>query len=602
MSYLRTALAAGLLLSGAALARTVAFTDVNVFDGEQLLESTTVLVEDGIITAVGTDVPLPAEAEVIDGTGQTLLPGLIDAHQHVFTPEALEQNLVFGVTTVLDMFTVPGFASAMRAEQEAGTASYRADLFSAGVLATAPHGHGTQFGVEVAGLTDPAQAPDWVAERLAEGSDYIKVVIETGEEMGYEIPSLDQELAAAVTAAAHAEGLLVLTHVQTLEAARAALEAGTDGLAHIFTDEVADASFVEAAATAGLFVVPTLTVFQSLPEGTPDTATMEDPYLQPYLLPLDLQNLSQPFAGFPQLSAAAGLESVRLLHEAGVPVLAGTDAMNPGTTYGASLHRELELLVEAGLSPAEALAAATSATAELFGLTDRGFIREGLRADLLLVEGNPVTDILATRRIIGVWKDGEPADRAGWLAGAEAGRAAAAEQAEQLSGDAPVLISDFETGQALADFGQPWAATDDSAAGGDSRAVISVTEGGAAESGFALQVDGSVGEAFPFPWSGAMFMPAAVPFAPADLSAVPVLSFQASGTPGDYRVQLYCSNLGQAVVEAGFPVSADWQTVSVDLREVGGCDVSGVNAIIITSGTPGEFSLRLDDVYLNPAD
>lgn len=545
MSYLRTALAAGLLLSGAALARTVAFTDVNVFDGEQLLESTTVLVEDGIITAVGTDVPLPAEAEVIDGTGQTLLPGLIDAHQHVFTPEALEQNLVFGVTTVLDMFTVPGFASAMRAEQEAGTASYRADLFSAGVLATAPHGHGTQFGVEVAGLTDPAQAPDWVAERLAEGSDYIKVVIETGEEMGYEIPSLDQELAAAVTAAAHAEGLLVLTHVQTLEAARAALEAGTDGLAHIFTDEVADASFVEAAATAGLFVVPTLTVFQSLPEGTPDTATMEDPYLQPYLLPLDLQNLSQPFAGFPQLSAAAGLESVRLLHEAGVPVLAGTDAMNPGTTYGASLHRELELLVEAGLSPAEALAAATSATAELFGLTDRGFIREGLRADLLLVEGDPVTDILATRRIIGVWKDGEPADRAGWLAGAE---------------------------------------------------------GGAAESGFALQIDGSVGEAFPFPWSGAMFMPAAVPFAPADLSAVPVLSFQASGTPGDYRVQLYCSNLGQAVVEAGFPVTADWQTVAVDLREVGGCDVSGVNAIIITSGTPGEFSLRLDDVYLNPAD
>lgn len=602
MSYLRLALAAGLLLTGTALARTVAFTDVSVFDGEELLPATTVVVEDGIITAIGADVPIPAGAEVIDGTGHTLQPGLIDAHQHVFTPEALEQNLVFGVTTVLDMFTVPGFASAMRAEQEAGTASGRADLFSAGVLATAPHGHGTQFGVEVAGLTDPAEAAEWVADRLAEGSDYIKVVIETGEEMGYEIPSLDQELAAAVTEAAHAEGLLVLTHVQTLEAARAALAAGTDGLAHIFTDEVADDSFTAAAAEAGLFVVPTLTVFQSLPEGTPDSATMEDPYLSPYLLQLDLQSLSQPFAGFPLMSAAAGLESVRLLHEAGVPILAGTDAMNPGTAYGASLHRELELLVEAGLTPAEALAAATSVTAETFGLTDRGFIREGMRADLLLVEGDPVSDILATRRILGVWKDGEPADRASWLAAADAARSAQAAQAEQLSGDAAVLVSDFESGQAVADFGQPWAATDDSPAGGDSQAVISVSEGGAAGSGYALQIDGTVGEAFPFPWSGAMFMPAAVPFAPADLSGLPVLSFQVSGTPGEYRVQLYCANLGQAVVETGFPVTADWQTVSVDLREVGGCDASGVNAIIITSGTPGEFSLRIDDVYLNPAD
>src|SRR5690606_15492722 len=142
-----------------------------------------------------------------------------------------------------------------------------------------------------------------------------------------------------------------ITHVQTLAAARIALEAGSDGLAHIFTDAVADGEFVAAAAEAGMFVIPTMTVFQSLPDGTVDRSLLEDPDLAPYLSHSDEQSLTRPFAGFEQMSIDNGLESVRLLHEAGVPILAGTDAMNPGTTYGASLHRELQLLTEAGLSP-----------------------------------------------------------------------------------------------------------------------------------------------------------------------------------------------------------------------------------------------------------
>ena len=103
--------------------------------------------------------------------------------------------------------------------------------------------------------------------------------------------------------------------------------------------------------------------------------------------------------------------NIRKLHEAGVPILAGTDAPNPGTTHGATMHIELELLVDAGLSPLEALAAATSLPAKHFSLEDRGRIAEGLKADLVLVKGNPAEDITATRKIVSVWKNGVEIDR-----------------------------------------------------------------------------------------------------------------------------------------------------------------------------------------------
>jgi imidazolonepropionase-like amidohydrolase len=110
-------------------------------------------------------------------------------------------------------------------------------------------------------------------------------------------------------------------------------------------------------------------------------------------------------------SCAGTDEAVRQLVRARVPLLAGTDAPSPGATYGASLHGELELLVGAGLTPLQALTAATSAAAKAFRLEDRGRIAPRMRADLVLVEGDPTRDILATRRIVGVWKRGMAVER-----------------------------------------------------------------------------------------------------------------------------------------------------------------------------------------------
>lgn len=609
----RSALRALLIITAAALLTPVTaqdstprpnailFGNVDVFDGETLLRATNVLVADGVIVEIGPEVTPPDGATLIDGTGRTLLPGLIDAHVHTFSPEMLQQALMFGVTTVLDMFSDEQFAAAMRQEQLAGAADHRADMLSSGTLATAPGGHGSQFGLEIETLTAPDEAAAWVQRRVEAGAEYIKIVIEEFTESGGEpLPTLDEATVTALNEAAHAHGLLTATHVQNLAAAEVAIRAGGDGLAHMFLDAPPSQELIDGLLERRGFVITTLPVFQSIGAyDQVDESLAQDPNIGPFLTPADLQSLHNPFSGFEGLSLATALEGVGILHAAGVTILAGSDAPNPGTAFGASLHRELELLTYAGLTASEALAAATSETARVFGLSDRGRIAPGYVADLVLVEGDPTTDILASRAILGVWKRGVPADREGYAAALEGARQAVHAQADVLAEGEVALISDFESGDLSVGLGQPWAPTTDEQAGGDSRAEITLVEGGAAGSAAALQVSGVVGAAFELPWAGVMFMPGARPFGPADLSPKPNLHFWArSDEDGAYRIQLFCHNTGQVPPEASFAVTSEWQEFSFELSEVGGCDVSGVMAIIFSASEPGEFAFQIDQVEL----
>ena len=263
---------------------------------------------------------------------------------------------MFGVTTELDMFTDYNFAETMEQEQARGDAAGRADLFSAGTLITAPNGHGTQFGLEIPTLTSPEGADAFVQARLGEGSDYIKVVLEDGSAYNLSFPALGEATLRAVVTAAHKRDLLVVTHVSTLAAAKTAIEAGTDGLAHVFVDALPDEAVVRMAAQHGVFVIATLAVHQ-LGEGADRGSISDDPRLES--VP-DRRRRAEPresLSGFRERELGQWYrEAVRAFHDAGVRILAGTDAPNPGTAYGASLHRELVLLTEAGLSPTEALA------------------------------------------------------------------------------------------------------------------------------------------------------------------------------------------------------------------------------------------------------
>ena len=564
-----------------------AVTGVRVFDGRTVIDGVTLVVRDGLIEAVGAGVAAPAGAMTIDGTGRTLLPGFIDSHTHSWG-DALWRAPVFGTTTVLDMFTDTTYANEMRREQRAGGADGRADLVSAGTLATAPGGHGTQYGFEIPTLVEAEEAEGWVAERIAEGSDFIKIVIEDGTIAGRSTPTLGLPAVRALAAAARGHGKLAVAHATTLSAARTALAAGVDGLVHIFSDSAPPADFVTEARAQGIFVVPTLTVLEGLGGTASGAALVGDPDIEPFLGEGEKSQLTSVFPGTAARRAEFpfehAVETVRALHEAGVTVLAGSDAPNPGTSHGASMHREMELLVAAGFAPQEALAAATALPASVFGLADRGRIAPGLRADLVLVDGNPIEDITRTRAIVGVWKGGVPIAR---------------ERPVAAAAVPPGPVADFDEGEVSASYGVGWDVSLDDIRGGNSTAMVKIGDGGAAGSAHYLSVAGEIGGGFAFPWAGAMFYPGEAAFATADLSAGSDLVFWARGKPGEYRVMMFCESLGMIPTTQTFEVTEEWREFALRFADFPGLDASGLGGILWTGGPGlGAFRLDIDEIVI----
>ncbi len=573
-----------------------AIEHVRVFDGERVTSADTVIVQGGKIVSVGSGLEPPAGTQVIDGSGDTVLPGLIDAHVHVLDRDALKQSLVLGVTTDLDMFMDWHLAQQIRNEQAAGQDLDDADLRSAGTCVTAPGGHGTEYGLKIPTLTSPQDAQAFVDARIAEGSDYIKIIYENGSAYGRQIPTLSPATMAAVVEAAHRRGKLAVAHIGSYQGARDAINAGVDGLMHLFTDRAPDSDFGQFVAEHHAFVVPTLSVLKS-GCGTPSGESLiTDPDVGPYLTESASVNLKQSFRQRPgeHCDYDAAPASIRLLQAAGVPILAGTDAPNLGTAFGASLHRELELLVEAGITPQDALVAATSAPARAFHLDDRGRIAPGLRADLLLVRGDPTSDIKVTRDIVAVWKDGAQVDRDAWREQVEkANKTVAIAPPGPESG----LVSDFDEGTATANFGSGWAKSTDSMMGGKSVVDFKVVEGGAQNSKGSLEIDGEILSGYAFPWAGAMFMPGAQPFAPANLSAKKSISFWAKGDGKTYRVMLFAASLGSIPAWQDFVAGPEWKHYSFPLASFRGMDGHDLEGLLFSGGPePGKFSFRVDDV------
>ena len=382
--------------------KPILFQHVRVFDGTQVLINTNVLIENGEIKAIGPDVTADS-AEVVDGTGRTLLPGLIDSHAHVHGRDKLEQALDFGVTSEMDLGDPARFVQYLKSQVGDDCASF----WSAGPLATVPGGHGAERDPSAPTLVKPSEAEAWVEARVREGSDYIKIVYDDGSERGRNVPTLSKATMAALIAAAHKNHKLAIVHIGSLRGARDAIEAGADGLAHLFIGGHCDADFGQFAAAHHAFVIPTLTVHTAVCGPAAGPKLISDPSLGPCLSRADKDRLREEFPSARRgLSCQGQLEAIRQLKAAGAPILAGSDVPNPGTAQGASLHQELELLVEAGLTPIEALASATSAPARAYHVPDRGRIAPGLRADLLLVAGHPDENILATRNIVAVYKHG----------------------------------------------------------------------------------------------------------------------------------------------------------------------------------------------------
>jgi imidazolonepropionase-like amidohydrolase len=356
-----------------------AIDNVRVFDGEGLTEPRTVYVEDGLIVEAteGT-----AATEVVDGAGGTLLPGLIDAHVHFDSLDNLAQFAGWGVTTALDMGTSPAsLVDALRAVVGL------TDIRSANSPASAPGGRPAPM--EAADptrvVTGPGDSDRFVADRVAEGSDFIKIIIEDPADKGP--AALTAETIAALVASAHAAGLLTIAHASSDAAVQLGIDAGVDILTHVPLRSRVTVEQIDAMLAKGIAIVPTLSM---------------------------MEGIGAKF-GMPTQGPGPGIHtaqaSVGAMLAAGVTIVAGTDANNApfvpfNPVLGESIHGELALLVGAGLTPVQALRSATSGAAALFRLPDRGAIAPGLRADLLLVDGDPTADITATRNIRAVWCGG----------------------------------------------------------------------------------------------------------------------------------------------------------------------------------------------------
>lgn len=581
-------------VSAAAEGNSFAIRDARVFDGERVIERANVVVRDGRIAAVGAGVPIAAGTRTIDGRGKTLLPGLIDAHTHSWG-SAQADALRFGVTAELDMLGDANRLDAIKRERESMARTAQADLWSAGAAVTAPNGHGTQYGTKAPTLAAGGDAQAFVAARADEGSDYIKLIVEdmSGYGDGWRWPTITPAQVDAAVAAAHRVRKLAVVHVSREQDALNAVGAGVDGLVHIFVDVAADDAFVRAARRQDTFVVPTLSVLAGIAGSGEGASLAADARLQPQLSADQLGSLRAGFGASPRPAYLdQALQSVAKLQAAGVTILAGTDAGNPGTAHGASLHGELALLVRAGLTPLQALAAATSAPARRFGLADRGRIAVGQRADLLLVGGDPTRDITATRAIDTVWKNGYEIDRT--LADSARPMAAGA------AAPAGTLVSDFDGDTIDARIGHGWQSTTDQMMGGASTETHVLVAGGAAGSRGALEVSGEIRSGSPFPWSGVMFFPSAEPMRPVDFSSRTELVFWARGDGRQYQAMVFSgpSTQGMPSMQA-FTTGPEWRQVRLPLAGFAGADTALLRGVAFTAGQPaGAFRFRLDHVEL----
>ena len=392
-----------------------AIKNVHIFDGENIIDDKLILIEGERILSIGGFIP--TEAIVIDAKNATLMPGLIDSHVHTDI-EGLHDALLFGVTTELEMNGRWSSKQRKKVDKRYDVADFR----SPGMGVTPPGGHPSQYMKSSNNLlikmffhypfvSTPDEAIKFVNKQVTNGADYIKIFIEDGTTVGFTgLPVLSNEIIFATVKEAHRLGKMAIAHVTTLEGGRKAISAGVDGLAHLFFDRQTTTELTAAIASSGAFVTPTL-VTLSTAFGNNAAALAADKRVSSKLSKKWINSLSRSMNVYPQGNLKDAYASVMALHNAGVEILAGSDVSEPipilsGLAHGASLHHELQLLVAAGMKPIEALRAATSIPARRFGLTDRGRIVPGARADLLLVDGDPITKISDTLSILGVWHRG----------------------------------------------------------------------------------------------------------------------------------------------------------------------------------------------------
>jgi imidazolonepropionase-like amidohydrolase len=305
--------------------------------------------------------------------------------------------------------------------------SSRQGLIPGATLLTAGYGFGAKngvppatFGTEILRPATPAEAIADVRKLALLKPDFLKLWLDDG---GGTMPKIEPAIYEALIKEAHQQGLKVAAHVYYLEDARNLVNAGVDLLAHSIRDKEVDAALITAMKEKGTFYIPTLSLdeYGFIYAGQPEW--LNDPFfirsLEPGVLEMltsDAYRQQQQQDKSREKKMRAFMTAVvnlRKLDSAGVKIAMGTDAgAFPVRAQGFSEHLELQLMVEAGLSPLKVISCATQNGAELLGINKQvGTLTAGKKADFMILEGDPSQDINNTRTIIEVWKNGKKVEQ-----------------------------------------------------------------------------------------------------------------------------------------------------------------------------------------------
>ncbi len=399
---------------------SIAFTGATIIDGTEAapFADAVLVVTDGRVRSIGpaSEVSIPADATQFDVGGKTIMPGLINAHGHAGDTLGLEtghysrRNVLdqlalyarYGVTAVVSLGgdEAPGFE--VRNEQfHAGLD--RARLFVAGSVV-----NGEQW----------PEIRNQVNANADLGADFIKTRLDS--ELG-QLPTLSPAVFQSLVDLAHARRLPVAVHIYYLEDARTVLESGAEIIAHSVRDREVDADFVDLLLRNDACYIPTMMrdVSTFIYESEPDF--FADPFFLAEADPDVIARLRSPeYRSSVRNNAASrqfkadlpnAIANLGILSEAGARIAMGTDTGPPGRFQGYFEHEELRMMVAAGMSPLEAIRAATGAAAQCIGQSDIGTLEPGNWGDFIVLDGNPAQDIANTRLIDSVWVAGNRVPR-----------------------------------------------------------------------------------------------------------------------------------------------------------------------------------------------
>ena len=362
----------------------IVILNVKYFDGDKMIyHPHNIYVADGHIEKLEN---YDSNASVkegwfpVYGDGGFLIPGLIDTHVHLLGVEQLQQLCAYGITSAMDMATFP--LALLRALRNIAGKNGLPDIRGSGIGASTRTSNWA-----IGGLVQNAEeAANFVRTQVSQGANYCKVVMDDKNTPGM-VP-FDLETLQALVDTAHENGKMMVAHTSTIQPYEDAITAGMDIITHCPMDEAVNGTTV-SKMVGKTIAIPTLCMAQNIIERNPAMTAR---------------------AGF---DFRYSTDSVKALYDAGVEILVGTDSnaaeISPGhPMHGVSLHLEMELLVSAGMTPLDVLRGATSKPAGVFGLDDRGVIKSGKRADLVLLANDPTVNIQATRMIKQVWAKGIP--------------------------------------------------------------------------------------------------------------------------------------------------------------------------------------------------